>query len=47
MNGQLQPRARGGFRRLKVNAMAPANQVPYHPGAIKYLKEIGQWPPSK
>ncbi len=31
----------GAFRRLKVNAMAPANQVPYHPGALRAYEELG------
>jgi len=31
----------GAFGRAKREAMAPANQVPYHPGALKYYKEAG------
>jgi len=28
-------------------AMAEANPVPYHPGAEKFYKEVGEWPPQK
>lgn len=31
----------GAFGRAKREAMAPANAVPYHPGALKYYKEAG------
>jgi len=31
----------GAFGRAKREAMAPANEVPYHPGALKYYKEAG------
>lgn len=34
-------KAFGAFRRNKVKAMAPKHEVAYHPGAIKYYKEIG------
>ena len=36
------------LRLFKADAMAQAIEgVDYHPGAIKYYKEIGQWPPKK
>jgi len=31
----------GAFRNAKLEAMAPANDVPYHPGAIRYYEEAG------
>ena len=33
------------FRNFEPNGMNEEIGVPYHPGAIKYYKEIGQWPP--
>jgi TRAP transporter TAXI family solute receptor len=33
------------IRSFKPDHMAEANATPYHPGAEKYYKEIGQWPP--
>ena len=34
----------GAFARFKPKAMATKNPVPYHPGAIKFYKEMGVWP---
>ncbi|MFC1664674.1 TAXI family TRAP transporter solute-binding subunit [Pseudomonadota bacterium] len=34
----------GAFARFKPEAMATKNPVPYHPGAIKFYKEMGVWP---
>ena len=31
----------GLFRLAKKETMAPANEVPYHPGALRYFKEAG------
>ncbi|SMX42385.1 TAXI family TRAP transporter solute-binding subunit [Actibacterium lipolyticum] len=31
----------GAFGRAKLEAMAPANEVPYHPGAVRYFDEAG------
>lgn len=31
----------GAFNRANVDTMAPANQVPYHPGALRYFEEAG------
>lgn len=33
--------------RFDPERMAEAVDVPYHPGAIKFFKEIGQWPPKE
>jgi len=33
------------MRGFDPDFMAEANTVPYHPGAEKFYKEIGQWPP--
>jgi TRAP transporter TAXI family solute receptor len=34
-----------GFRALDPKRLAKKMQAPYHPGAVKYLQETGQWPP--
>lgn len=31
----------GAFNRANFDAMAPANSMPYHPGAIRYFEEVG------
>jgi len=31
----------GAFGRANKMKMAPANTVPYHPGALRYFKEAG------
>lgn len=33
----------GAFRRFKPANMAPKHPTPYHPGAIKYFREVGIW----
>ena len=38
-------KAFGAFARFKPDGMARNNPVPYHPGAIKFYKEVGIWPP--
>ena len=35
------------MRSFDPNVMTEENVVPYHPGAEKYYREIGQWPPKK
>jgi len=38
-------KAFGAFVRFEPDGMARKNPVPYHPGAIKFYKEVGTWPP--
>jgi len=35
------------LRRFDPKEMAEANPVPYHPGAEKFYKEVGLWPPKE
>lgn len=35
------------IRSFDPNTMTEENVVPYHPGAEKFYKEVGQWPPKK
>lgn len=37
--------AHGALRRFDPNNMTEPHKVEWHPGAIKFYKEIGQWPP--
>lgn len=37
-------KAFGAFNRFKPAGMAHPNPVPYHPGAVKFYKEMGIWP---
>ena len=38
-------KATPALNRFDPNRMAEDIGVPFHPGAVKYLTEIGQWPP--
>ena len=35
------------FSRFDPAQMNEPNDTPYHPGAIKFYTEIGQWPPKE
>jgi len=35
------------MKRFDPEAMAEANEVPYHPGAEKFFKEVKTWPPKQ
>jgi TRAP transporter TAXI family solute receptor len=35
------------LRRFSPQNMAEANPVPYHPGAEKFYREVGMWPPKE
>jgi TRAP transporter TAXI family solute receptor len=37
--------AHGSLRRFNPERMSEMHKVEWHPGAIKFYKEIGQWPP--
>jgi len=40
-NNEALAQSFGAFGRAKLEAMAPANEVPYHPGALRYYEEAG------
>jgi uncharacterized protein len=35
------------MKRFVPAVMAEANEVPYHPGAVKFFKEVNMWPPKE
>ena len=37
----------GILRNFEPKDMPEESEVPYHPGAIKFFKEVGAWPPKK
>jgi TRAP transporter TAXI family solute receptor len=44
-NKQILATSAAVLKTFDPSMMAEANPVPYHPGAIKFYKEIGEWPP--
>jgi len=38
-------KALGAFARFDPKGMVRKHPMPYHPGAIKFFQEVGQWPP--
>ena len=44
-NKEMLAKASAPMRGFNPSAMAEPNLVPYHPGAEKFYREIGQWPP--
>ncbi len=46
-NKQLLEVASTTMKSFDPSVMAEANTVAYHPGAEKYFKEVGAWPPKK
>jgi TRAP-type uncharacterized transport system substrate-binding protein len=39
--------ASAAMKSFEPKMMAEANVVPYHPGAEKLYKEVGEWPPKE
>lgn len=44
-NKEALAKALGAFNRFDPKGMVRAHPAPYHPGAIKFYKEVGLWPP--
>ena len=44
-NKKALAQAFGVFNRMKPKSMPAKHSNPYHPGAVKFYKEIGLWPP--
>jgi hypothetical protein len=46
-NKDLLVSAAAVLRSFDPKAMAEKSEVPYHPGAEKFYKEVGEWPPKQ